>query len=110
MAGVILVIMGLARFGSIIKFIPHPVVVGFTSGIALIIFSSQVKDFLGLQIKNVPVDFIDKWTQFAAFINTINPYAFFIAAGSLLIIIFWQKLSHKIPGSIVALIVSTLAV
>ena len=110
MAGVILVIMGLAKFGSIIKFIPHPVVVGFTSGIALIIFSSQVKDFLGLQITNVPADFIDKWTQFAAFINTINPYAFFIAAGSLLIIIFWQKLSHKIPGSIVALIVSTLAV
>ncbi len=110
MAGVILVIMGLARFGSVIKFIPHPVIVGFTSGIALIIFSSQVKDFLGLQVKNIPADFIGKWTLFASFINTINLWTVFIAAGSLLIIIFWQKFSHKIPGSIIALLVSTLAV
>ena len=110
MAGVILVIMGLVRFGSVIKFIPHPVVVGFTSGIALIIFSSQVKDFLGLKIENVPADFIDKWVEFAAFINTINPYSFLIAAGSLLIMIFWPKFSHKIPGSIIAILLSTILV
>jgi SulP family sulfate permease len=110
MAGVILVIMGLVRFGSVIKFIPHPVVVGFTSGIALIIFSSQVKDFLGLEIENVPADFIDKWVEFGAFIHTINPYSFLIAAGSLLIMIFWPKYSHKIPGSIIALILSTIIV
>jgi len=110
MAGVILVFMGLARFGSIIKFIPHPVVVGFTSGIALIIFSSQIKDILGLSLDNVPADFTDKWAEYAAVIDTINPYAALTAGGSLLIIILWQRFSHKIPGSLIALLVSTLAV
>ena len=107
MAGVILVIMGLARFGSVIKFIPHPVVVGFTSGIALIIFSSQVKDFLGLSIANLPADFIDKIKVLSEFIHTINPYSFLIAGGSLLIMIFWPKISRKIPGSLIALLLST---
>lgn len=64
LAGVFLIIMGLARFGSLIKFIPHPVVAGFTSGIAVIIFSSQIKDFLGLQMGTVPADFIDKWVEY----------------------------------------------
>jgi SulP family sulfate permease len=110
MAGVILVIMGLARFGSVIKFIPHPVVVGFTSGIALIIFTSQVKDFLGLNIANLPADFTEKIGVYSDFINTINPYSVLIAGGSLLIMIFWPKVSHKIPGSIIALLLSTIVV
>ena len=72
MAGVILVIMGFVKFGSIIKFIPHPVVVGFTSGIALIIFTSQIKDFLGLHINDLPADFIDKIEVYASNFNSIN--------------------------------------
>jgi len=110
MAGVILVIMGLARFGSVIKFIPHPVVVGFTSGIALIIFTSQLKDFLGLNIANLPADFTEKIGVYSDFINTINPYSVLIAGGSLLIMIFWPKVSHKIPGSIIALLLATVIV
>jgi len=64
MSGIILMIMGFAQFGSLIKFIPYPVIVGFTSGIAVIIFSSQIKDFLGLNIAHVPADFISKWTAY----------------------------------------------
>ena len=107
MAGVILVIMGFARFGAIIKFIPYPVVVGFTSGIALLIFSTQVKDFFGLSIDKVPSEFIDKWIDYSIHLSSINFYAFGIAALSLLIIISFPKVTHKIPGSIVALIITT---
>jgi SulP family sulfate permease len=107
MAGVILVIMGLARFGSVIKFIPHPVVVGFTSGIALLIFSTQIKDFFGLAIENVPSEFFDKWIDYSFNISTINYYAFGTAALALFIIMIFPKITHKIPGSIVALLVTT---
>jgi sulfate permease, SulP family len=107
MAGVILVIMGLARFGSVIKFIPHPVVVGFTSGIALLIFSTQIKDFFGMSIENVPSEFFDKWIEYSFNFSTINYYAFGTAALALFIIIIFPKITHKIPGSIVALLVTT---
>jgi SulP family sulfate permease len=107
MAGVILVIMGLARFGSVIKFIPHPVVVGFTSGIALLIFSTQIKDFFGLAIDKVPSEFFDKWIEYSFNISTINYYAFGTAALALFIIMIFPKITHKIPGSIVALLVTT---
>lgn len=110
MAGIILVIMGLARFGSVIKFIPHPVVVGFTSGIALIIFSSQIKDFFGLNMQAVPADFIEKWIAYAGHFSAINYYSLAIGAGSLIVMLLWPKVSRKIPGSLVALILSTLAV
>ncbi|MBI3195549.1 MAG: sulfate permease [Ignavibacteriae bacterium] len=110
MAGMILVIMGIAKFGSAIKFIPHPVVVGFTSGIALIIFSSQMKDFFGLQMGPVPADFIEKWITFVQNFSNINYYSLAIALGSVLIIMYWQKFVHKIPGSLVALVLSTVAV
>jgi SulP family sulfate permease len=110
MAGVILVIMGIARLGSIIKFIPHPVVVGFTSAIALIIFSSQVKDLLGLNIETVPAEFFEKWIVFSQNLFSINYWSFFIGAVSLIIIIFFPKITHRIPGSIVAIIVATLLV
>ena len=110
MAGVILVIMGIARLGSIIKFIPHPVIVGFTSAIALIIFSSQVKDLLGLNVETVPAEFFDKWIVFSQNLFSINYWSFFIGAVSLIIIIFFPKVTHRIPGSIVAIIVATLLV
>jgi len=108
MAGVILVVMGFARFGSVIKFIPHPVVVGFTSGIALLIFSTQIKDFFGLQIDKVPAEFFDKWIEYSFSIHTINFYAFGIAALALFLIIIFPKITHKIPGSIIALVVTTI--
>lgn len=107
MAGAILIIMGFARFGAVIKFIPYPVIVGFTSGIAVVIFSSQVKDLLGLQIASVPADFTEKWHVFFQNFNTANYNAVLIAAISLLIMISWTKVSKKIPGSIIAIIVTT---
>ncbi len=110
MAGIILVIMGLARFGSVIKFIPYPVVVGFTSGIALLIFSTQIKDLFGLAINNVPSEFHEKWIVYFQNFFSVNYYAFGIGALSLLIMIFWPKVTHRIPGSLVAIIAATLLV
>jgi SulP family sulfate permease len=109
-AGGLLVAMGLAGLGSAIKFIPHPVIVGFTTGIAVIIFSSQVKDILGLSMGAVPADFVEKWGAYAAHITTINPYSLAVAGGSIAIILLWQRLFAKIPGSLVALVLSTAAV
>ena len=107
MAGVFLIILGAARLGGIIKFIPHPVVTGFTSGIAVIIFSSQVKDLLGLRMGTVPADFLAKWGAFADHIGSYNLYALAVVALTLAIIIFWPKLNTRIPGPFVALIVAT---
>lgn len=91
LAGIILIIMGFARFGAVIKFIPHPVIVGFTSGIALIIFSTQVKDLLGLTIADVPADFLEKWSVYIQKISTINWDSTGIALGSLAVLIVWPK-------------------
>lgn len=110
LAGIILVIMGLAKLGQVIKFIPFTVTVGFTSGIAVVIFSSQIKDLFGLGIQNVPADFVEKWGVYFSSFGSINLYAFGIAAASLLIMIFWPKVSRKIPGSIVAIVAATAAV
>jgi SulP family sulfate permease len=110
MAGVMLIIMGLSRLGSVIKFIPHPLIIGFTSGIALIIFSSQLKDLLGLSMGNVPADFLDKWSSYFQNIMTIDFEAPLIAIVTIGIIFLWPKVTHKIPGSLIALLVSTAAV
>src|ERR1700704_5333798 len=110
MAGVILVILGVAKLGSAIKFIPHPVVVGFTSGIAVIIFSSQVKDFLGLRMGDLPVDFIPKWRAIASHLDSANAQALAVGGVALLIMILWPRVSHRIPSPFVALIATTLAV
>ena len=110
MAGVILVIMGFARFGSIIKFIPHPVIIGFTSGIALIIFSSQIKDFFGLNIETNPSEFFEKWIVYSQNLFSLNYWSFLIGAVSLIIIIFFPRVTHRIPGSIVAIFVTTILV
>lgn len=110
MAGVMLIGMGLARMGNLLKFIPYPLIVGFTSGIAVIIFSSQIKDFFGLSIETVPADFIDKWKLYAVNFDTINWAAVAIAIGTILISFNFSRISKKIPGSIVAIIASTLLV
>ena len=110
MSGIILMIMGFAQFGSLIKFIPYPVIVGFTSGIAVIIFSGQIKDFLGLTIANVPADFIGKWAAYGRNLSSLDLPSLLIGLLALLIIMFWPKISRKIPGSLIAIIVTTLAV
>jgi SulP family sulfate permease len=110
MAGVILVILGIAKLGSAIKFIPHPVVVGFTSGIAVIIFSSQVKDFLGLRMGDLPVEFIPKWRAIASNLDSINAQALAVSLIALLIMVLWPRVSRRIPSPFVALIATTLAV
>lgn len=110
MAGILLVIMGLCRMGSVIKFVPYPVIVGFTGGIALTIFSTQMNDFFGLGIQNVPADFVQKWTCYFQHTGNINPWSFAVAAISLAIIIFTPKISKKVPGSLMAIIVATLGV
>lgn len=110
MAGFILIFMGLAKFGSLIKFIPYPVVVGFTSGISLLIFSTQIKDFFGLSIAEVPSEFHEKWILYFQNFSTINYYVFGIALLSLIILIFWPKVTHRIPGSLIAIIISTIIV
>lgn len=107
MAGVILVIMGVARFGSMIKFIPYPVTAGFTSGIAIIIFSSQIKDLLGLKMGDVPAEFLHKWVSYFENLSSLNYWAVFLSLVTLLIIIFWQKVSRRIPGSLIALVLVT---
>ena len=110
MAGVILIIMGVARFGSAVKFIPYPVVVGFTSGIALLIFSAQLKDFLGLPMGNLPADFVERLIAYRAHLGGVNPYAVAVSAGSLAVILFWRRVSPRIPGPLVALLASAIAV
>ena len=110
MAGLILVALGIAKLGAAIKFIPHPVVVGFTSGIAVIIFSSQVKDFLGLRMGEVPAEFIPKWRAFAANLDSINAQALALSITALLIMALWPRVSRRIPGPFVALIATTLVV
>jgi sulfate permease, SulP family len=110
MAGVFLVILGAVKLGSVIKFIPHPVVIGFTSGIAVIIFSSQVKDFLGLRMGSVPADFLEKWAAFAEHVRSVNPYAVAVSALAVAVIVVWPRINRRIPGPFVALLVTTAVV
>jgi SulP family sulfate permease len=107
MAGAMLIVLGVARLGTAIKFIPYPVITGFTSAIALLIFSSQVKDFLGLRMGDVPAEFVEKWAAYADAIGTISPSAVVVSGTALLIILVWPKVTQRIPGAFVALIVTT---
>ncbi len=107
-AGILLLIMGFAKFGTIIKFIPRTVIVGFTSGIAVIIFSSQVKDFLGLKMDKIPAEFFEKWRIFFENIGTVNYYALFLALLSILIIVLWPRVFRKVPGSLIAIFVTSI--
>lgn len=109
-AGLLLIIMGFARLGSAIKFIPYPLIVGFTSGIAVIIFSSQVKDLFGLKMGSVPADFISKWIAYGHHFSTVNLYAVGIGIFSCITILVWPRVTGKVPGSLIAILITTLAV
>lgn len=110
MAGVILVIMGLLRFGSFIKYIPQTITIGFTAGIAVTLMSSQLKDFLGLQINNVPAEFFEKWQSYFANIGSLSIWSLIIGISSVIIIVLWPKINKTIPGSMIALVIVTIAV
>ena len=107
MAGVILLAMGLAKLGSVIKFIPTPLVTGFTSGIAVIIFSSQVKDFLGLVMGDVPANFLEKIAAYSQHLSSASPASIGVATLALVIIVAWPYVNRRIPGPFVALVVTT---
>ena len=109
-AGVIVIAMGLAKFGSVIKFIPAPVITGFTSGIAVIIFSTQIKDLFGLKMGTVPTEFLEKWSSYVEHIVSANYYAMGIGAVTLLMIIYFHKITKSLPSPFVALIVMTVIV
>ena len=109
MAGAFLIMMGILHLGTIIKYIPYPIVVGFTSGIALTIFATQIKDLFGLQIESVPADFLGKWSVYAQHIDTINWWSLLVGLCSILIIVFTPKVNRRIPGSLAAIILMTLA-
>lgn len=109
MAGVFLILFGFLHLGTIIKFIPYPIVVGFTSGIAVTIFTTQVKDLFGLNIASVPSDFIEKWICYFKNFSTVDLWSSVIGIVSVVIIMLTPKVSKKIPGSLVAIIVMTVA-
>ncbi len=109
MAGLILIFMGVFRMGTVIKFIPYPIVVGFTAGIALTIFSTQINDFLGLGLKDLPAAFIPKWGAYFRNFSAIDWQTTAVGMISLLIIILMPKISKRIPGALVSIIVMTFA-
>lgn len=110
MAGVIMLVFGFLRLGNLLKYFPHSLIVGFTSGIALVIFSTQIRDALGLDIASTPAGFIDKWQVYFQKISTLNPYALAITLGTILIGVYSKKIWSKVPGSIIAILVFTVAV
>ena len=114
MAGVFLILFGVLHLGTIIKYIPYPIVVGFTSGIALTIFTTQIKDLLGLTMESVPSDFIEKWIAYVGSFPTIDWWSAGVGIGSVALIALWPKLTRssalgKLPGSLIAIIVMTVA-
>jgi SulP family sulfate permease len=110
MAGIILVIMGILRFGSLIKYIPQTITIGFTTGIAVTLMSTQIKDFFGLQIDNIPAEFFAKWESYFANIRSLNRWSLIVGIISIMIIVLWPKINKTIPGSMIALIVATVSV
>ncbi len=110
MAGLLLVMFGLARLGTVIKYIPYPVTLGFTSGIGLVIFAGEVKDFLGLEMGSLPPGFIGRWGAYAAAIGTVNWWALGVGLFALAILVWWPRVSRGVPSPFVALVASTLVV
>ncbi len=110
MAGLILVAMGLFHLGTVIRFIPYPIVVGFTAGIALTIFSTQINDFFGLGLTEIPGEFIPKWGTYFRNFGNIDLYTFAVGLVSLLIIVVTPKISKKLPGALISIIIMTAAV
>ena len=114
MAGVFLIMFGVLHLGTIIKYIPYPIVVGFTSGIALTIFTTQIKDLFGLTMQSVPSDFVEKWIAYIGSMPTIDTWSAAVGIGSVALIAIWPKLARrsvlsKLPGSLIAIIVMTVA-
>ena len=107
MAGIIMILMGLMKMGNIIKYIPYPITTGFTSGIALTIFSSQINDFFGLGIESIPPEFIDKWGAYIGAFSNIDFSTTIVGLLALAIILVWPKINKKIPGALIALIVTS---
>ena len=107
MAGFLIMGLGVMKLGNYLKFIPYPLIVGFTSGIAVVIFSTQIKDFLGLDISELPTDFIDKWIVLFQNIETLNWFAVGISVSTVLIALNFYRVSSKVPGSLVAIVLST---
>lgn len=107
MAGLILIMMGLFHLGTVIKFIPYPIVVGFTAGIALTIFSTQMNDFFGLGLKDLPGEFIPKWGVYFRNFTRIDPVTLAVGLVSLLIIVIAPKISKKLPGALLAILIVT---
>lgn len=110
MAGVLLVVMGVAGLGSVIKFIPYPVTVGFTSGIALVIATIQVKDLLGLELSAPAAHFLDQIQAYAGALPTTNPWALALGVLTIVIVVFWPRVTRRIPGSLVAIVLTTVLV
>lgn len=106
MAGVILIFFGLAGFGTYIKYIPHPVVSGLTTGMAVVIFSSQFKDFLGLDMGTVPIDFLGKWHAYWIHLNTFDFKALTIALGTLIVLIYCRRYHPRLPSTLIALVIA----
>jgi sulfate permease, SulP family len=109
-AGFLLILMGLFRMGALLKFIPYPVTVGFTTGIALIIFSSQMGDLLGFNLVSPPAGFIEKLMAYREHLIELNPYSLAVGLCSLVVISIWPRVTHRIPGMLVAILLATLAV
>jgi SulP family sulfate permease len=107
MAGVMLVLMGVFKLGSVIKFMPYPIIVGFTGGIAITIFSTQMNDLFGMGIESVPANFIDKWVCYFNNISNIDWWSFAVGILSILIIVYTPRFSKKIPGSLLAIVLMT---
>lgn len=110
MAGILLILMGLLKFGRLLKFIPYTITTGFTLGIAVTIFIGQIKDFLGLTFETKPVETIEKLEACIVSIGTVNLQALLVGAGSLLILILWPKINRRIPASLIAVILASAAV
>ncbi len=106
-AGMILILFGLARMGALIKFIPYPVITGFTSGIAVIIFSGQIKDFFGLQMGTVPAELMDKWVAYWEHRASVNIDALLVASFSLVVLLIWPRITRFVPAPFVAMILAT---
>jgi SulP family sulfate permease len=110
LAGLILVAAGLARLGKLIRFVPHPVVTGFTAGIAVIIASSQVKDFLGLPLATAPAEFVPQWAAYFGVIDRLSPATLAVGLGALGLIVALKKLAPRLPGYLIAVVVASVAV
>ncbi len=110
LSGIILVVMAICHFGSLIRYIPYTITTGFTCGIAVTLFAGQIKDFLGLQMKEVPSEFLQKLTAYGENIQTINWAAFGIGVLALFVMIFWPKISTVVPGSLIAIVLTTVIV